>query len=177
MSVIPAYGLLAHGMIFGALVALLPLGIRRPSFILVAIATAIISGLASAMHGVFGAPSLTLLQLAVLQVTSRTPSPLTYRAALSLLLFSLLFYAATLGWGSFDPYALGYQPRILLFVLIPLGGLLWLNKVNIWLGVLAIDLLGYASGLFPNLWDALFDLLLVLIALIVVGRQWVIRFR
>lgn len=175
MNAAAAYGLLAHGLIFGALVALLPLGGLRPRAALTATAVALLAGIAPVMHGTFGTPSLTLLQLALLHLANRTPSPFSYRPALGLLLFGALFYPAALGWGAFDPYALGYQPWAVLTALIPLAGALWWQRQDSWLIILAVDLAAYATGIFANLWDVLFDPLLVLLALIVVGRRAVTR--
>lgn len=175
MNPLAAYGLLANGLIFGALAALLPLGELRPRAALAATAIALLAGIAPSMHGFLGAPSLTLLQLALLQLANKTPSPLGYRPALGLLLFALLYYPAALGWGSFDPYALGYQPWPLLGALVPLGIALWWRGYDVWLSILAVDLAGYASGIFPNFWDVLFDPLLVLLALIVVARRGLVR--
>ena len=175
MNALAAYGLLAHGLIFGAMFALLPLGMLRARAALVATTAALLVGIAPIMHGVFGTPSLTLLQLALLQLAGRTPSPFSWRAALGLLAFAALFYPLSLGLGSFDPYALGYQPLALLAALIPLGLALWWKRLDVWLTILAIDLAGYASGVFANLWDVLLDPLLVLLALILVVRQITIR--
>ncbi|MFZ2266690.1 MAG: hypothetical protein WAV95_03850 [Azonexus sp.] len=174
MNPLAAYGLLAHGLIFGALVALLPLGPLRARAALIATALALLVGIAPLMHGSFGPPSLTLLQLALLQHAGRS-SPLSWRPALGLLLGALIFYPLALGGGSFDPYALGYQPRALLGGLLALAGILYWRRRNLWLLILAIDLAAYAGGLFANLWDALFDPLLVGLALLVVGRQLVVR--
>lgn len=175
MNALAAYGLLAHALIFGALVALLPLGILRPRAALAATAVALLAGLAPAMHGLLGAPSVTLLALAVLQLADRTPSPLSYRPALGLLLFAAAFYPAALGWGSFDPYALGYQPWPLLGALVPVGAALWWRRQDTWLLILAADLAAWATGIFANLWDVLFDPLLVLLAAVIVGRRLAIR--
>lgn len=172
MNLLAAYGLLAHGLIFGALAtALLPLGPMHHRVALAATALALSVGIAPWMYGSFGPPSLTLLQLALLQHAGRSPSPMTWRPALSLVLFALIFYPAALGWSSFDPYALGYRPWPLLTVLIPLAGWLYWRGKNSWLLILAIDLGAYAGGLFANLWDALFDPLLVLLAASIVGRE------
>lgn len=176
MNFIAAYGLLAHAVIFGALAALVPLGDLRPRVALAASTLALLVGIAPGMHAYFGAPSLTLLTLAVLQLAGKTPSPLSYRPALGLLAFAAPFYATSLSLGGFDPYALGYQPAALLAALLPIGLALWWKRLDVWLTILAIDLAGYACGLFANLWDVLLDPLLVLLALIVVGRQQVIRF-
>jgi len=169
-----AYGLLAHGLIFGALVALLPLGEMRARVALAATALAMAVGIAPAMHGFFGTPSLTLLLLATLQLAGR-PAPLGELPARGLLAFALPFYATALGLGSFDPYALGYQPWAPLALLAPVGIALWWKRQDVWLLILTLDLAAYAGGLFVNLWDALFDPLLVLLALIVVSRPWATR--
>lgn len=171
MNAVAAYGLLAHGLIFGATVALLPLGELRQRAAMIATATALLAGIAPVMHTTFGTPSLTLLQLALLQLANKSPSPFTYRPALGLLLFAALFYPAALGWGTFDPYALGYQPWPLLLALIPLAAALWWRRQDVWLIILAVDLAAYASGVFANLWDVLFDPLLVLLALLIVCRR------
>lgn len=176
MNVPAAYGLLAHGLIFGAIATLLPLGDFRPRIALAATALAMLIGIAPALHGIFGTPSLTLLQLAILQLAGRTPSPLGPRVAGGLLVFALIFYATALGWGPFDPYSLGYQPLPLLAALTPVGIVLAWRRQHLWLLILSVDLIGYASGVFANLWDALLDPLLVLLALILVGRQGLIRF-
>ncbi|MER2539846.1 MAG: hypothetical protein ABTQ26_11460 [Azonexus sp.] len=180
MNVQAAYGLLAHSLIFGALVTLLPLGQLRARAALLATGLALVAGIAPMMHGTFGTPSLTLLQLALLQLAllqlaNKSPSPLSQRPALFLFLFGLIFYPTALGLGAFDPYALGYQPWTLLAALIPIAVALWWRRQNTWLFILAIDLAGYACSLFANLWDALLDPLLVLIALVVVGRHLTLR--
>lgn len=171
MNAVAAYGLLADGLIFGALIALLPLGILRQKAALVATGLALIAGIAPLLHGTFGTPSLTLLQLALLQLAGRTPSPFSYRPAGGLLVFATFFYPAAVGFGGFDPYAVGYQPWPLLVALIPLAAILWWRRLDTWLIILAIDLAGYATGVFANLWDVLFDPLLVLLALIMISRQ------
>ena len=200
MNFIAAYGLLAHALIFGALTALIPFGELRARVALAATTMALIVGIAPGMHAFFGTPSLTLVALAVLQLADKTPSPLSYRPALGLLAFALLFYAASIGMGSFDPtpaQTAAHAARLprraglavrgmvlghgggqgaLLAALLPLGLALWWKRQDVWLAILAIDLAGYASGFFANLWDVLLDPLLVLLALIVVVRQQVIRF-
>lgn len=175
MNLLAAYGLLAHAVIFGALTALVPFGELRARVALAATTLALVVGIAPGMHAFFGTPSLTLVALAVLQLADKTPSPLSYRPALGLLVFAVLFYAASLGLASFDPYAIGYQPTLPLVALLPLGLALWWKRLDVWLAILAVDLAGYASGVFANLWDVLLDPLLVLLALILVVRQWVIR--
>jgi hypothetical protein len=170
-----AYGLLAHGLIFGAIVSLLPLGLLRQRAALAATALALLAGIAPVMHGIVGTPSVTLLFLAIWQLAGKTPSPLSYRPALGLVIFALLFYPAALGVGGFDPYAPGYQPWALLAGLIPVAAALWWRKQNLWLIILSLDLAAYASGIFANLWDVLIDPLLVLLALIIVCRKGIIH--
>jgi hypothetical protein len=174
MNAAAAYGLLAHGVLFGALVALLPLGDMRARAALAATAMAMMVGIAPAMHGIFGTPSLTLLLLATLQLAGQ-PAPLGERAARGLLAFALPFYAMALGLGAFDPYAPGYEPWAPLALLAPVGFMLWWKRQDAWLLILALDLAAYAGGLFANLWDALFDPLLVLLALVVAIRPWAAR--
>ncbi len=175
MNWLAGYGLLAHGIIFGSLACLLPLGEFRQRIALAATTLAMLIGIAPALHGVFGTPSVTLLQLALWLLLGR-PSPLTFRPAAGLLVFAAMFYATALGLGPFDPYSLGYQPWPLLAALGPVGLALWWRKLNVWLVILAIDLLAYASGIFANLWDVLLDPLLVLVALAVVAQPGLIRF-
>ena len=47
----------------------------------------------------------------------------------------------------------------------------WWRRLDNWLLILALDLAGYASGIFANFWDVLFDPLLILVALVVVIRH------
>ncbi len=176
MNLLAAYGLLAHALICGGLLALLPLGQFRARVALAATTVALLVGIAPALHSSFGTPSLTLLQLALLQTAGRQPSPFGYRPALGLLGLAGVFYPLALGWGDFDPYALGYQPWGLLAGLGLVAALLFRRHANAWLLILAIDLSGYAGGLFANLWDALFDPLLVLLAACVIGRHWLLRY-
>lgn len=175
MTVVAAYGLLAHSLIFAALVSLLPLGILRQRAALAATALALLAGIAPVMHGTFGTPSVTLLLLAIYRLSGREPTPLSFQPALGLVIFSLFFYPLALGISSFDPYTLGYQPVGLLTALIPVAAALWWRRQNIWLLILSIDLAAYASGVFANLWDVLLDPLLFLLALIIIGRKGVAR--
>lgn len=176
MNLLAAYGLLAHGLIFGGLVSLLPLGVLRPHAALAGTTVALLAGIAPALHALFGPPSLTLLILALLHLRQRPLVPLTYPAALVVVGIAALFYPTALGWGSFDSYALGYQPLPLLAALAPLGLVLCWRGNKAWLLILAAGLAAYAGGLFANLWDALLDPLLVLLALGVVLRGLAIRF-
>lgn len=175
MNIESAYGLLAHGLIFGGLASLLPLGILRPKAALVGTTIALIAGIAPVMHALIGPPSITLLILALLHLPSRPLAPLGYRGALALLVFAACFYPASAGLFTFDPYAIGYQPWPLLIALAPLCLALFLRGQAIWLLILAAGLTAYASGLFANLWDALIDPLLVCLAAAIVLRQWTLK--
>lgn len=176
MTLSAAYGLLAHGLIFGGLAALLPLGPLRQRVVLTATALALLVGIAPTLHGLFGPPSATLVQLAMLQVAGRPLARLSTRGAAGLLGFAAIYYPMALGLGSFDPHALGYQPLPILAALLPVGLALWWRGQHVWLVILAIDLLAWAGGVFANLWDALFDPLLMLLATAIVVRYLVLRF-
>ncbi len=168
------YGLLAHGIIIGALVSLLPLlpqGGKRHYLGLAAIPLALLSGLAALLHGFASTPSLTLLALAIWQLAGRTPSPLGYRQAWLLVGLAIVFYPLALGFGPFDPYAIGYQPWPLLLGCAALASVLLRYRRSDWLLILSAALAGYAGGLFVNLWDALIDPMLVLAALAVIVKQ------
>lgn len=169
MSAATLYGWLAWAFLAGCCVALLPRCRRLP----VALAAAGLAlaplfageSVAVALHGAFSAPSFTLVQWAAWRlVAPGHPGWLTPRAAGFLLVVGLVFYPLALGLGPFDPYGLGYQALPLLAGLLPLAGWLAWRRQGAWLVILGLDLFAYAGGLFANLWDALFDPLLVLLA-------------
>lgn len=170
MSLDAAYGLLAHGLLFGALITLVPLGTFRTRAALAATTLSLLIGIAPIMLAIFGPPSTTLLCLAVLQLAGQQPSPLGRLPALA-----IIGMAAGLGVSASTPipgdlYALGYQPWPVLAALLPMGIALWWKRQMPWLLILSIDLLAYAGGLFANLWQALLDPLLVVLALAVALR-------
>ncbi|MCK6391114.1 MAG: hypothetical protein L6Q40_08870 [Azonexus sp.] len=175
MNLLAAYGLLAHGLIFGALVSRLPIGFLQARAGLAGTALALVVGIAPAMHAFFGTPSATLLALAILQLAGYRHSTLSPAGAGALLLFASLYFTAALGWGPLDPYGLGFQPWALLGGLLPVGLALWWRRLHLWLGILSIDLLLYAAGVFDNLWDALLDPLLILLAGVILLRQQILR--
>lgn len=176
MNLSAAYGLLAHGLLFGALSALLPLGRFRNRVALAATTLSLLTGMAPIMLAVFGPPSVTLLALGVLQLAGLQPSPLTRWPALALLGTAAGVFAAGAGWLGGELYAAGYQPWPLLAALLPVGLALYWKRQALWLLILAIDLLAYAGGLFANLWSALVDPLLVVLAVAVAVRGWVLPF-
>ena len=176
MNLAAAYGLLAHGLLFGALTALLPLGQFRNRVALAATTLALVTGSAPIMLAVFGPPSVTLLALAVLQLAGHQPAPLARGPALALLgTAGCLFVSANTGLGG-ELYAVGYQPWPMLAALLAVGLALGWKRQTLWLLILALDLLAYAGGLFANLWSALIDPLLVLLAAFVAVRAWVLPF-
>lgn len=169
-----AYGLLAHGLIFGALVSLLPLGLLRRHAALGATALALLGGIAPALLGIFGLPSMSLLGLALLQLAER-PARLSNPFALAILLPGFALYVLPANWAGIDLYALGYHPMLLLVPVALLGLLLWQQGNYRLLEVLSLSLAAYAGDLFDNLWDALLDPLLIALALGIVLRQITFR--
>lgn len=176
MSLAAAYGLLAHGLLFGALTALLPLGKFQARVALAATALSLVIGIAPIMLAVFGPPSVTLLALAVLQLAGHRPSPLTRWPALALLGTATCLFASGAGWMSGELHALGYQPWPLLAALLPIGLALYWQRQSWWLLILAAGPLAYAGGLFANLWHALLDPLLVVLVVAVLLRDLAARF-
>ena len=170
MNVDAAYGLLAHGLLFGALVTLVPLGTLRTRAALAATALSLLVGIAPIMLAIFGPPSTTLLVLAVLQLAGQQPPPLGRLPALAVIGVATGLSVSASAIVPGDLYALGYQPWPLLAALLPLGIALWWKRQMVWLLILSIDLLAYTGGLFANLWQALIDPLLVVLALAVALR-------
>jgi hypothetical protein len=89
---------------------------------------------------------------------------LSLRRCLGLWLGMVLFYVLALGSGPFDPYALGYQPWMIFAVLT--AWVLWRGRsapgITLLLGfdLFIFALHGLASD---NLWDYLFDPLLMIV--------------
>ena len=81
-------------------------------------------------------------------------------------LIALPFYPLALGLSPFDPYRLGYQPLVLSLCVMTLSLLAWQMKRRAAAFILLIALLGYQLHVLEsnNLWDYLFDPLLVLYA-------------
>lgn len=175
MTLQAAYGLLAQALIFGAVTTLLPLGAFRGRVALAATALSLMIGIAPIMLAAFGPPSLTLLCLALLALAGRSPSPLTQGPALLVAGLGAALAASPM-IASVDLYALGYQPWPLLVALVPFGLALYWQGRSSWLLILGAGLLAYAGGLFANLWGALLDPLLVLLAMAVLLRELLSRF-
>ena len=129
---------------------------------------------AMALRALWGDPSVTTLQLLSLSLAGR-PAPIGRAPAAALALFGIAFYVLALGLGDFDPYRLGYAgwPAATLVTMLGAAAILaWRHGQPLWLWLLAVDLAVFAAGLpeSSNLWDVLFDPLLVAAAMILAVR-------
>lgn len=184
---IALYGWLAQGLLLAALAATGIAGARARGWRLpehVAPLLCLCAGIAAFLplppvgdlaawsHGVLGAPSFTLVQLALLRVLGRPlPPPPGRGPGALLLLLALLFYLTALGLGPLDPYGWGFHPHFLFAALLPLFIFLYQQRQGGWLLILSLDLMAYTLGLYGNLWDALFDPLLPLILALHLARK------
>lgn len=126
---------------------------------------------AMAMRALWGDPSVTTLQLVALSLADR-PADFNRGQAIALALFGIAFYALALGFGDFDPYRIGYTAGPLLAILAGVTVSAWWRGQPLYLWLLAVDLAAFAAGVFEstNLWDALFDPLLIIAAVVVALR-------
>lgn len=162
------YGWVTQGLLVAALVACIK---PRPHWLLVCIAFCLsfiplpeIGNLAAWLHGVFSTPSVPLIVLALLACLGRPiplrPSPL---AGLSLVVLATAFYVTALGLCPIDPYEWGFHPQTLLLALgFLMLALYWYGQAS-WLWILILSLVAYTLGIYSNLWDALFDPILIVI--------------
>ena len=169
MNAAALYGLIAWGILAGAAATFLPRGRRRSVGIAVAgvALTPLFAGesLAMGLHGLMAAPSASLFLLGLWRLAMPRRASLPRGAAAWILVAAgLSFYALALGVGPLDPYGPGYQPALLIAAL---GAWLAWQRHTAALVILGLDLLAYGAGLFANLWDALFDP--VLVVLLVAG--------
>jgi hypothetical protein len=156
------YNLVSASLLVGACVSMLPIPARVPAGVLAAIVS--LSTLAPAIAGLVGTPSATLTQIALLQLCGhRNLIARETTAAALLVLVALIFYPFALGLGPFDPFDIGYRPKLLLLAMIPIGIALIVHRKQVLLLIGGLDLLTYALGLFDNLWSALFDPVLVVV--------------
>ncbi len=176
-----AFGLSGQALIVALGVLLLP-GIRhlpqpiRASLtVLVACAVLLVPAngliLGGYVRGFFGDFSAVSWMVMLAAVIRRAGGPALLDVADRRRLWCLVaiggavLYPMTAGLTVFDPYALGYQPLILVVALLPI--MLWLALIRsrlLWvlaLAVLAFDLHVLES---PNLWDYLLDFWLTLYA-------------
>jgi hypothetical protein len=173
------YGLAAQALLVAwivwTLAARTPSGIRRAlaagagALALIPVADGVSA--AMALRALWGDPSVTTLQLLALSLAGR-PAPIGRAPAAALAIFGMAFYVLALGLGDFDPYRLGYAAWPVAAVLAAAAMLAWHRGQPLWLWLLAVDLAVFAAGLpeSSNLWDALFDPLLVAAALILAVR-------
>jgi hypothetical protein len=174
LSAVTLYHLASSSLLAGAAVSLLPIPARRP-VALVAAAVASLT-LAPAMSGLIGAPSFTLTQMALLQIFAPAKIPKDRAAALVLVIVAAIFYPLALGLSAFDPFDIGYHPLPLLIATAVLGlGLAARRKAGL-MAILGFDLIAYACGIFDNLWSALFDPILVMLAIVVLVRAAILRY-
>ncbi len=170
MTVAALYGQLAAALLIGASVTYLPWRWSRLAGLLVVPVS--LFSLAPVLHGVLGAPSFTLAQLALMRLLRPDGSLSPGRLLAGLLVaIGVVFYPLSLGYGSFDPFDLGYRPLPLLPVILVLGIWLIWRRQEAFLIVIGFDLLAYALGLFDNLWNACFDPVLVILAIACLSRR------
>ena len=178
MSAAALYNLLSASLLVGAGVSLLPIPARRLAGVLAAVVSLLT--LAPAIAGLIGPPSATLTQIALLQLCGQ--KDLLARettAAVSIVIVALIFYPLSLGLGPFDPFDIGYRPKLILLAVIPIGITLIVQRKHVLLLIGAVDLLAYALGLFDNLWSALLDPVLVVVCCAYLARaaacRWIGR--
>lgn len=131
--------------------------------------------LAMALRGLWGDPSATSLQLAVLALFGRTPVSIRYgwRLPAFIALLAIGLYLSALGPWDLDLYRLGYHPAFLVAALGTLALAGWWRGYAAFLWLFAIDLLCWRAGLLGsvNLWDALVDPLLMIAMLALTLRN------
>jgi len=76
------------------------------------------------------------------------------------------FYPLALGVSPFDPYRIGYQPQLMIVLLIALSLVAWFRAFRATAFMILIAIFAYNIGLLEssNLWDYLFDPFLVIYA-------------
>jgi hypothetical protein len=157
------YGLASASLLAGAGVSYLPVPLRRQAGILVALVAPFT--VAPLLDGLIGPMSFTLTQLALLRLCALEHVVMRGRVPAALLIaLAIVFYPLAMGLGPFDPFDLGYRPRPLLALMIPFGILLACRREQSLLVIVGLDLFAYGLGLFDNLWSALFDPVVVILA-------------
>lgn len=123
------------------------------------------------LHGLLGTPSATLFMLALLACLGLRPGRLETPVRVAFLLIALEFYVLALGLGQLDVYGMGYRSGLLIVALFPVGLWLFHRRRTSWLMILTVALLSYAVGIHANLWDALFDPIVAVLALLSLRPQ------
>lgn len=135
--------------------------------------------LAGTLRTLWGDPSITTLQLLILDIARCPPAAFVrgWRAPAIIAAFSLLFYPLALGMGDFDPWRLGFQPVPLLAVLSVPALLLWWRGQTLWCWLLSVNVAAYAAGLLEstNFWDYLLDPLLAIFCVVLAIRNRAFR--
>ncbi len=174
MSAAALYNLISASLLVGAGVSMLPIPARRAAGVLAAILS--LFTLAPAVAGLVGPPSVTLTQIALLQLCGQKDLVARETTAAALLVVvALVFYPLSLGFGPFDPFDIGYRPKLILLALVPIGIALIVHRKHALLLIGAIDLLAYAFGLFENLWSAFFDPVLVVVCCVFLTKAGISR--
>jgi len=162
VSAVTIYGQVSVSLALGAGLSYLPLPKPRLCGLVAAAAASLT--LAPALHGLFGSLSFTLTQIALLRLLGLDIVIVTRRStAAPFVAVAAIFYASALGIGPFDPFDLGYRSTLVL-LLIPIGPLLAWRGEHVLLAIIGFDLLACGLGLFANLWSALLDPILVVVA-------------
>lgn len=127
---------------------------------------------AMAMRALWGDPSITTMQLLALSIAGR-PASIGRTPAIALAIIGIVFYVLALGLGDFDPYRIGFAAGPLVVVLAGAAAATWWRGQPLYLWLLTVDLAAFGLGIMEsnNLWDYLFDPLLVLAALVVAIRR------
>ena len=165
------------------LARLLPPGHRGLVLLLTLAALIPFDGVSTLMatRGLWGDPSITSLQLVLLALVGARPASLCidWKAPALIATFGIGFYVLALGSGDVDPYRWGYQPAIPVFVLALAALYFWRRGQSLWLWLLSFDLLAFALGLpeSTNLWDTLFDPLLILACGMLALRNGLAQFK
>ncbi len=188
---VDATGLLGNAMVIAAFASRVPglsglgLGARRAVVAAVLVLALVPLGgglpLAGYLRGATGDLSITSLLLLTLYLlrykgTSRLPPQASGgRDALPALvvLTAVVLYPMGLGWGSFDPYRLGYGSYGMLAVLLLLALAAVLRGAALVAIALALAVLAWSAGWYasPNLWDYLLDPMVAVYALVALARR------
>jgi hypothetical protein len=127
------------------------------------------------LRGLWGDPSATSIVLLLLCFLFRAPRTFSegWRGPLFISLLGIVLYPLALGLGDVDAYRFGFQPTLLVTLLTIPALILWWRGDNLWLWLLAIDLLVFTSKVQEsrNLWDALLDPMLVITCMVLTVRN------
>lgn len=177
MSAELIYGLSAWALLLGVGASLLFHKLKYRVLVLLAV-TAVslvpfwdMNSLASVCFGILSAPSVVLLFVGLcicLKLPKLECSPWILFVAAAILYMNLF------GIGDVDLYGLGYGRAGILMTVVGLVGVVAIIRGADWLLIaLGLALSAYAFGLVGNLWNALFDPLLVLLVLGTWIYRWV----